>query len=214
MAHSDRCGVKAIRPSGRVATLQTLKRWCWNRPSLRIAESELEVVTRRQRLKDDTMAPCPIHHVKQRGVHPRAAIFALVAAAFMSVAQAAGSPQFSDHPATEAFNGDVATLDAGTAPENWAAVGEVVKDIIREDMAQGPNFAGAYHLATVGCGSACEAIFVIDVRDGRIHAAPEAATNGVLFRPDSRLIIIKEDPFYDLPRTYLLFDEGRFEVLQ
>ncbi len=60
----------------------------------------------------------------------------------------------------------------------------------------------------------CEAVFVIDSRDGRIHAAPEAATDGALFRPNSRLIIIKEDPFCDLPRTYLLFEDGRFEVLQ
>jgi hypothetical protein len=140
-------------------------------------------------------------------------MFAVAAVAFMSVASAGGSPQFSDFPATGAFNGHVATPDASTAPDNWAAVRPVVKEIIREDMAAGPNFAGTYHLATVGCGTGCEAIFVIDVRDGRIHAAPEAATKGVLFRPDSRLIIIEENPFYDLPRTYLLFDEGRFEVL-
>lgn len=160
------------------------------------------------------MAPRPPDDVRQTGAHLRAAILAVVAVAFMSSARAAGFPQFSDFPATKTFSGDVAAPDASTAPENWAAVGEVVKDIIREDMAAGANFAGTYHLATVGCGSGCEAIFVIDVRDGRIHAAPEAATNGVLFRPDSRLIIIKKNPFYDLPRTYLLFDEGRFEVLQ
>lgn len=125
-------------------------------------------------------------------------------------ADAASLKQFSDFPALEALEGKAAPFAAEAAPEQWAAVRDIEKEIIQEEMAKGPNFAGAYYLATVGCGTACEAIFVIDLRDGRVFAAPESASNGVLFQKDSRLIIIKEDKFYDRPRKYLEFDKGKF----
>ncbi len=127
---------------------------------------------------------------------------------------AAASRQFSDYPAAVTFTGRPARLELATAPEQWSAIGQIDKQIIAEGMAKGANFAGAFYLATVGCGSSCEAIFVIDLRTGQIRMAPEAASNGVLYQPDSRLIIIVENEMYDQPRSYLVFDDGQFKRLE
>jgi len=134
------------------------------------------------------------------------------ASAIVMAAQihAAERKQFSDFPAKETFSGKISAPDAKTAPKQWSAVRKIFKDIIRQEMAKGANFAGDYYLATVGCGSSCEAIFVIDVHDGRVFAAPDSATNGVFFQKDSRLIIIRENKDYNLSRTYLVFEKGRF----
>lgn len=124
------------------------------------------------------------------------------------------SRQFSDFPVAETYDGKPAIIDNATAPENWLAVGPIEKDIIRDEMAKGPNFAGAYYLATVGCGSGCEAIFVIDLRNGKVYSSTEAASNGVLFQKDSSLIIIKGNPMYDLPQSYLVFHKGEFKKIE
>ena len=141
-------------------------------------------------------------------------IATVVALAMTARTHAAGLKQFSDFPATETFKGKVSALSAKAAPEQWSAVRKVEKDIIREEIAGGPNFAGAYYLATVGCGTNCDAIFVVDLRNGSIYAAPESASNGVFFQKDSRLIIIKENKDYDLPRAYLVFEQGKFQTFK
>lgn len=125
----------------------------------------------------------------------------------------AQSFQFSDYPAYEKVETPAATPDEAGAPDAWKAANPIIKDIIAGEMRQGPNFAGAYFLATVGCGSGCEAIFVISLYDGEIFQAPVSATNGVLFQKDSQLIIVKENDMYDLPTKYLTFDGALFGEL-
>ena len=152
-------------------------------------------------------------HAFKRTVCPPA-IAALAIAAIMASAVAAAGKQFADYPASETFSGAPAPMDASTAPQQWSAVRQVIKDIIHDDMAKGPNFAGAYFLATVGCGTGCEVIFVIDLRTGVIYVSPDAASNDVLFQKDSRLIIIKENKFFDLPRSFQLFENGKFNPVE
>lgn len=123
---------------------------------------------------------------------------------------AAGNKQFSDYPVRDFFSGKTSVPDAKTAPAQWSAVRKIEKDIIREEMTRGANFAGAYNLATVGCGSTCEAIFIIDLRNGRVFAAPETASNGAFFQKDSRLIILKENRDYGQPRRFLVFENSAF----
>jgi hypothetical protein len=146
-----------------------------------------------------------------------AGLLALLLASALIIAtsaSSAGTKQFSDFPASETHSGRSARLDTKTAPQNWSAVRSIVKQIILEEIAKGPNFAGAYYLATVGCGTGCEAIFVIDLRNGRIYSAPESGSNGVLFQKDSRLIILKENKMYDMPRINLLFENGGFKKVE
>ena len=127
---------------------------------------------------------------------------------------AAQTFQFSDYPSPATLSVRPSGPDDAKAPASWAAVNPIVKDVIRDDIAKnGPNFAGAYYLATVGCGSGCEAIFVIDLYDGAVFEAPVSATNGVLFQPDSQLIIVRENAVYELPRKYLTFDGALFGEL-
>jgi len=137
-----------------------------------------------------------------------------IAAGLCGHGYAAGPKQFSDYPAAHIYNGKGHQPDARSAPEQWSAVRPIVKDIIHNEMAKGPNFAGAYYLATVGCGSGCDAIFVIDLHNGHVFAAPQSATNGVSFQKDSRLIIIKENKDYHLPGTYLVFENNKFKALK
>ena len=144
----------------------------------------------------------------------RVAVAACVLVASIASGIAAQTFRFSDFPSLETLSERPASPDESTAPQSWAAVDPVIKDIVRGDIAKGgPNFAGAYYLASVGCGSGCEVIYIIDLRDGKIFKAPGQATNGVLFQRDSRLMIIKEDPFYGLPRKYITFDGALFGEL-
>ena len=145
---------------------------------------------------------------------PRAAVLIAGLLAFVEATFAAGPKQFKDFPVSASFEGRPANFDDSTAPKSWAAVRPIIKKIIQEGMAKGPNFAGVHYLATVGCGSGCEAIFVIDLRDGRIHRYPEAASNGVVFQKDSRLIILREDATTNRPRVYLVFENGKFNAVK
>jgi hypothetical protein len=141
----------------------------------------------------------------------RGCVLAAVSIASSASGLAVQPFQFADFPAVETLTGVGARIDEETAPDSWWALDPLVKDIIQDEIAKtGPNFAGAYYLAIVGCGSGCEALFVIDSRDGKIFLVPESSTNGVRFQRDSRLIVIKEDSNFGSPRKYLVFDGASF----
>ena len=128
-------------------------------------------------------------------------------------AKSADALQFADYPATEKFSGTPGEIDF-SSDQRWQAVRPVVKDIVREDVAKGPNFAGAYRLGEIGCGTACQNIFAVDLRDGRTIWAPIAPTAGVLFQKDSRLIIVRKNDIYKLPRRYLVLENGKITELK
>jgi hypothetical protein len=91
-------------------------------------------------------------------------------------------------------------------------------------VAQGPNFAGVYTIATWGCGGSCTDFAVVDDRSGRVTFAaglrPIAGAHGgdqpdygqdryynLRFRPDSRLLILVGAPQEDEARDGVTFLE-------
>jgi hypothetical protein len=128
-------------------------------------------------------------------------------------AVAAGTLQFADYPASAKWSGKTARIDLG-ADETLRNLRPVIREIIAEDIARGPNFAGAYRLIEVGCGTACQSIVVVDLTGGNFLWAPISATAGVTFRKDSRLVIVNEDRTHKTGRRYLLLRNDKLVIVR
>ena len=108
------------------------------------------------------------------------------------------APRFSEYP-SEAF-------EPGAAPKIESAVGELSdedRDIARQALAGGPNFAGHVTLSLTSCGLTCGRIVLIDWRSGVVsELAPQGSSDetqatlpcrpdeALQFRRDSRLLSV------------------------
>ena len=128
------------------------------------------------------------------------------------IEKAADTIQFAVYPATEKFSGTPAEIDQ-SSDRLWQDVRPIDKDIVKENVANGPNFAGTYRLQEIDCGAACVDILAVDLRDGRIFWAGLFTGAGALFRMDSKLIIIEENDIYRIPRRYLVLENGKIKFL-
>ena len=122
------------------------------------------------------------------------------------------SRPFDKYRADDSYSGTPARLD--TSHPIWKAVPAMVKDDVAGELRKGANFAGAYRLVTIGCGTACRTVMAIDLRSGRPHIAPLAASAEITFRGDSRLIVFEPDPTTGEPAHYLVFDGGRIVEIE
>jgi hypothetical protein len=126
-------------------------------------------------------------------------------------------PSFEDYPSIEAISGRPAPVLVESA-----RYGRMFRTRLREGSRQGPNFAGAFTVVVWGCGSSCQIIAVIDARTGALSEQTLRTTNGVEFRPESRLFIADpvhaDDPPLDacvvcgVPAAYEWMD-GRFNPI-
>lgn len=103
-------------------------------------------------------------------------------------------PRFADYPADAAPPAAAAPLDLASDPN-----AEEFRDRLSAAVAEGPSFAGAYAVATWGCGTNCSVTAVVDLRDGKVSFAPFIAALGVRYRRDSRLFI--ENPPEEYPEA-------------
>ncbi len=99
---------------------------------------------------------------------------------------------FEQYPATETNTGPVHGPDFSTKPE-----AEMFRSAIRDAMSKGVNFAGAYVVASWGCGTSCQSSAIIDARTGAIAQYGIGSEYGLAFRKDSALIV--KNPFENLP---------------
>lgn len=113
--------------------------------------------------------------------------FAVIVAAVLA-APLSGSevppPRFEDHPAVETFDGTPAPLDIVQA-KAW----KKQRNVLRKALAAGPNFGGAFTIATFSCGHLCQQIVVMDARTGTAVGDLRART-GSNFRRDSTMLIV------------------------
>jgi hypothetical protein len=135
-----------------------------------------------------------------------AALWAFVTPAWCPGAVAESQPPFQQYSATETFAGKPARLD--TSHPIWKAVPAGTRDMVRSEIGEGVNFAGAYRLVMIGCGTACRTVIAIDLRNGRPHIAPVSASAEVAFREDSRLIVFEPDPTIGEPAHFFVLDGG------
>jgi len=102
---------------------------------------------------------------------------------------------FSDY-FTDVYHGDIATLDTKS---HEAA--ETFPTRIRQQLAEGVNFAGRYSLMTAGCGTYCQITVITDVITGKVVEALQAEA-GVEYQLGSQLLILNSkdicltDDFY------------------
>jgi hypothetical protein len=143
--------------------------------------------------------------------HYLAAVVLCLGMAFGS-AGAEPSRPFDKYGVDDSYSGTPARLD--TSHPIWKAVPDMVKDDVAGELGQGANFAGAYRLVTIGCGTACRTVMAIDLRSGRPHIAPLAASAEITFRGDSRLIVFEPDPTTGEPAHYLVLDGGRIVEIE
>ena len=128
--------------------------------------------------------------------------------------QRKGTPRFSAYPAGPSYRGRPKSLKI-SSNKGAQSLPRFRQDILREEAKKSANFAAAFRLVEIGCGTACQAIFVISLRTGRIYSAPEAASAGVTFRRSSRLIRFNADPIYKTKTSFYIFTaRGRFKKLR
>lgn len=109
-------------------------------------------------------------------------VLAGLLAAF-AFAQEAAAPRFEDHPASEVLGEPPAKLDIMNA-KPW----KHQRSLLRKAAANGPNFAGAYTIATFACGHRCQQVVVIDARTGKLAGELETRA-GARYRLESTLLI-------------------------
>jgi hypothetical protein len=131
---------------------------------------------------------------------------------FIDAAKVANPPRFADFPTKR-----LALKPA--APLMNTPGARLFRTELRRQAKQGPNFAGAFTIATWGCGSACLSFAILDARTGRddidtgfagIGTNHAKGFKGLDFRPDSRLLIITGEP--DDPDTGAVDSGGRAGV--
>jgi hypothetical protein len=107
------------------------------------------------------------------------------------------APKFSDFPAP-------AEHIASPAPLDFRGNGKArqYRAILRDAAQRGPNFAGRYTIADIGCGSSCSYWAMIDERTGKISFYPALESIAgaqvddyrLQHRVDSNLLILLGGP--------------------
>lgn len=121
------------------------------------------------------------------------------------------APDFKDYPAEAIIQARPVAPDR--ASETWARLTPSHRAMVLDSVEGGANFAGAFALVELGCGTGCQSIVVVDLRDGTIHFAPRSATLGTSFRIDSRLLIYNEDTWSETPPAFFVLEAEGFREL-
>jgi len=92
------------------------------------------------------------------------------------------APTFDAYRVTSQETVENPKLDLASNP-----AARMYRTTLREQIAQGPNFAGHYRVAVWGCGSSCSSFAVVNLSTGRV-ITPEgfSHTSGVYFGVDNQ----------------------------
>jgi hypothetical protein len=93
--------------------------------------------------------------------------------------------QFDDYLVTEEFHGVPAPVQLRSA-----RYGLTFRTRLREGARRKPDFAGAFTVVIWGCGAPCQMVAVIEASSGRLSRQLLVTSNGVDYRPNSRLILV------------------------
>lgn len=93
-------------------------------------------------------------------------------------------PVFADYPITAAPDPLVEHVDMSSHPD-----ASLFEDALNAAVGQPADFAGLYRVVTVGCGTSCEAVVIVDASNGQVFTGPTAEF-GIAYQVDSRLIAV------------------------
>lgn len=92
--------------------------------------------------------------------------------------------RFEDFLVAEKYTGKPAPLDYSSNPQM-----KHFKTYLTTALETGANFAGNYTIVEIGCGSSCQAIYILNTQNGKFVAQITACL-GASYQIDSRLLII------------------------
>jgi hypothetical protein len=89
------------------------------------------------------------------------------------------------------------SLDLKSSP-----TARMYRTVLRQEIEQGPNFAGHYRVAVWGCGSSCSMFAVVNLNTGRV-ITPEgfSHTSGVYFGVDNQKVFPESKDYWLLGFT-------------
>ena len=128
--------------------------------------------------------PAPIHPVEMLAVNGEGRPLAQPQVAEAPLVSPTLPYRFADFAVGTIYKGRIARLDLNSAPE-----ARLFRTRIREQMAEGVNFAGHYVITEVGCGTSCQQFIVTDATSGKVIETL-VASMGAEFQRDSALLII------------------------
>jgi hypothetical protein len=107
------------------------------------------------------------------------------------IPQKGNHPRFEDYNVPKSFKGRPARVNLSSHP-----LAKRFRSVLNQGEARGPNFADQFTIVRWGCGSNCIMFAIIDAQDGRVFVSPEPIAFDLLYRKDSRLLIV--DPIDSL----------------
>ncbi len=78
----------------------------------------------------------------------------------------ASAPRFEQYPAAPLVSSQPAKLNLHSN-----RIAKTYQTVIREQMREGPNFAGHYRIAVWGCGTSCAQFAVVNLKTGNVLTA-------------------------------------------
>ena len=100
-------------------------------------------------------------------------------------------PRFEDYPVQEIFTGTPAPVNLDSHPD-----AKMFQTRLAQSFEDDTRFAGHYRIVSIGCGTACQSIWAVDLIDGTVYSL-YTASSGVAYRADSRLIIMNDPEFFE-----------------
>ena len=94
------------------------------------------------------------------------AALAMAALGCTTAVAAAADRRFDDFPAGPAYHGRAGDADFGPQGSRF----HDFRTRLRDAVAHGPDFAGRFAVARVGCGTGCTTTYLVDVPTGRVAA--------------------------------------------
>jgi len=115
-------------------------------------------------------------------------------------------PTLADYPVREIYTGMPVRVDLNSHPE-----ARMFRSRLSDGLKDGPNFAGHYAIIYRGCGTACQMLGIVDVRNGKVKLITSYSFNSYLMptdvdplrhRQDSELLIVAGTPNDREPGQY------------
>jgi len=135
-------------------------------------------------------------------------VLPLVASAMLttvSAQTAATLPQFQQFSVSQIYKRAPAAVNLNSNPG-----ARRFRTALSNGAKKGPNFAGHYTVVTIGCGSGCQSLAIVDAKTGAVYMTGVTADVGAKFQINSQLLVVnppenitRADPPSVTPRYYV-----------
>jgi hypothetical protein len=145
------------------------------------------------------------------------------------------TPDFIEYPITESYTGAPAAPQFQAQNRTWPQGDPKFREAVNDAARRGPNFAGAFTVVEISCGSGCLYMAVVDERNGSILTEMPFSSlvvgsdlarggaslyQGLRYQRTSRLLVAEgwfnatSGPGGTLARRYYLWTGSRFRLLR